>query len=287
MPGKRARNTNKPRGKHAAHAAPPAPKRASAPAPNTPRPAQTPHAPQKPRPAVPHVPTANQAVHPGASASPTAKVPHTPAARPQGGQIPVSREMPSAHPQAQKTSKAKKAKRAKKKRVPRAFKIVITIILVVVLAGGGFLVWDYLFRYDDKQDFQGQWKIEGTNASIVITDSEIKLTDSVSFGYELDTFAKTIKYTYVNYANEGSYVFSPERDVLTITDVDPEANQGEGNQSMRLLKVSNQSTGEPETANNNDTSDAQTNGVGVIDGTESPTQAERNEQAAGSAQGGD
>lgn len=56
---------------------------------------------------------------------------------------------------------------------------------------------------------------------------------------------------------------------------------------MRLLKVSNQSTGEPETANNNDTSDAQTNGVGVIDGTESPTQAERNEQAAGSAQGGD
>ena len=193
--------------------------------------------------------------------------------------------MPSAHPQAQKTSKAKKAKRAKKKRVPRAFKIVITIILVVVLAGGGFLVWDYLFRYDDKQDFQGQWKIEGTNASIVITDSEIKLTDSVSFGYELDTFAKTIKYTYVNYANEGSYVFSPERDVLTITDV--EANQGEGNQSMRLLKVSNQSTGEPETANNNDTSDAQTNGVGVIDGTESPTQAERNEQAAGSAQGGD
>ena len=72
--------------------------------------------------------------------------------------------MPSAHPQAQKASKAKKAKRAKKKRVPRAFKIVITIILVVVLAGGGFLVWDYLFRYDDKQDFQGQWKIEGTNA---------------------------------------------------------------------------------------------------------------------------
>lgn len=145
--------------------------------------------------------------------------------------------MPSAHPQAQKASKAKKAKRAKKKRVPRAFKIVITIILVVVLAGGGFLVWDYLFRYDDKQDFQGQWKIEGTNASIVITDSEIKLTDSVSFGYELDTFAKTIKYTYVNYANEGSYVFSPERDVLTITDVDPEANQGEGNQSMRLLNL--------------------------------------------------
>lgn len=102
---------------------------------------------------------------------------------------------------------------------------VITIILVVVLAGGGFLVWDYLFRYDDKQDFQGQWKIEGTNTLIVITDSEIKLTDSVSFGYELDTFAKTIKYTYVNYANEGSYVFSPERDVLTITDVDPEAHR--------------------------------------------------------------
>ena len=195
--------------------------------------------------------------------------------------------MPSAHPQAQKTSKAKKAKRAKKKRDPRAFKIVITIILVEVLAGGGFLVWDYLFRYDDKQDFKGKWRYGGTTDTNVYTDTEYRITETGGFGSEKATYAKTIKYTYVNYANEGSYVFSPERDVLTITDVDPEANQGEGNQSMRLLKVSNQSTGEPETANNNDTSDAQTNGVGVIDGTESPTQAERNEQAAGSAQGGD
>ncbi len=215
------------------------------------------------------------------------KVPHAAAARPQGDQIPMSKEMPSARSQEQKPSSAKKEKRTKKKRTSRVFKIIITIILLVVLVGGGLLVWNYLFRYDDKQDFQGQWKIEGTNASIVITDSEIKLTDSVSFGYELDTFAKTIKYTYVNYVNEGSYVFSPERDVLTITDVNPEAKQGEENQSMRLLKVSAQSTGEPETANNNDTSDAQTNGVGVIDGTESPTQAERNERSAGSAQSGD
>lgn len=287
MLGKRARNTNKPRGKHAAHAAPPAPKRASATTPTTPRPAQAPHAPQKPRPAAPHAPAANQASRSGAGASPTAKVPHATAARPQGDQIPVSKEIPSARSQAQKASNAKKAKKTKKKRTSRVFKIIITIILLVVLVGGGLLVWNYLFRYDDKQDFQGQWKIEGTSASIVITDSEIKLTDSVSFGYELDTFAKTIKYTYVNYANEGSYVFSPERDVLTITDVDPEAKQGEENQSMRLLKVSAQSTGEPETANNNDTSDAQTNGVGVIDGTESPTQAERNERSAGSAQSGD
>lgn len=287
MLGKRARNTNKPRGKHAAHAAPPAPKRASATTPTTPRPAQAPHAPQKPRPAVPHAPAANQAPRSGAGASPTAKVPHAAAARPQGDQIPVSKEIPSVRSQAQKPSSAKKAKKTKKKRTSRVFKIIITIILLVVLVGGGLLVWNYLFRYDDKQDFQGQWKIEGTNASIVITDSEIKLTDSVSFGYELDTFAKTIKYTYVNYANEGSYVFSSERDVLTITDVNPEAKQGEENQSMRLLKVSAQSTGEPETANNNDTSDAQTNGVGVIDGTESPTQAERNERSAGSAQSGD
>lgn len=162
-----------------------------------------------------------------------------------------------------KPDRSRRSSQPKKvRRVPLALKIVLAVVFAGIIVAGALLTWNYLFRYDDAQDFQGQWKIEGSNASIVITDSEIRLTDSVSFGYELNTFEKTISYSYASFTGEGSYVFSPERDVLTITDMNTdmntEAEEDASDQSMRLLKVSNQVVGEPETANNNDTSDAQT-----------------------------
>lgn len=184
---------------------------------------------------------------------------------------------------------ARPTKPKKKRRVPLALKIVLAVLFVGIIVAGGLLTWNYLFRYDDTADIQGQWKIEGSNASIVITDSEIRLTDSVSFGYELNTFEKTLKYRYANFEGVSGYVFSPERDVLTLTDMNTEPDEsdtGGADQSMRLLKVSNQAVGEPETADNNDTSDAQTNGVDVIDGSESPRQAERAEQSQGASSGG-
>lgn len=180
-------------------------------------------------------------------------------------------------------------KRKKKSRIPRPLKVVLVIILMAIIGVGAFLTWDYLFRYDDAQDFQGQWKIEGSNNSIVITDSEIRLTDSVSFEYELNTFEKTVTYKFANYTGVGSYVFSPERDVLTLTDMNTDegggSEGGDDASSMRLLKVSNQAVGEPESANNNDTSDAQTLGADVVDGSTSAQQAQRDERS-GDASGG-
>ena len=171
----------------------------------------------------------------------------------------------------------KKSKKQKQRRIPLPVKIVLSVVLVAALAAGAFLVWDYLFRYDDAADFQGQWKIEGSNASIVITEDEIRLTDSVSFTYELNTFEKTIKYEFANYEGEGMYVFSPERDVLTLTDVSTSPDEGDIQQSMSLLKVSNQAIGEPEVANNNTAENADTAGVDVVDGSETAQQAEENE----------
>ncbi len=171
----------------------------------------------------------------------------------------------------------KKSKKQKQRRIPLPVKIVLSVVLVAALAAGAFLVWDYLFRYDDAADFQGQWKIEGSNASIVITEDEIRLTDSVSFTYELNTFEKTIKYEFANYEGEGMYVFSPERDVLTLTDVSTGPDEGDTQQSMSLLKVSNQAIGEPEVANNNTAENADTAGVDVVDGSETAQQAEENE----------
>lgn len=179
--------------------------------------------------------------------------------------------------QASHTSRAEKPKKQKKRRIPLPAKIAIIVVLVAAIAAGAFLVWDYLFRYDDAADFQGQWKIEGSNASIVITEDEIRLTDSVSFTYELDTFQKTITYNFANYSGEGMYVFSPERDVLTLTDVSTSPDEGDTKQSMSLLKVSNQAVGEPEVANNNTTENADTTGADVVDGSETAQQAEADE----------
>ena len=94
---------------------------------------------------------------------------------------------------------SKPQKQLKKRRIPLPAKIVLSVVLVAAIAAAAFLVWDYPFRYDDAADFQGQWKIEGSNASIVITEDEIRLTDSVSFTYELNTFEKTITYSFANY----------------------------------------------------------------------------------------
>lgn len=192
--------------------------------------------------------------------------------------------MHSTHPRGQRAyGETKQSKR----RIPAAAKVIIGVVIAIALAAGAFLVWDYLFRYDDAKDFQGQWKIEGSTSSIVITDSEIRLTDSISFEYELDTFTKTLTYNYKNFSGEGMYVFSPERDVLTLTDVAPESDGNEDGQdsdepgnSMRLLKVSDQAIGEPETANNNDMSDANSQGVDVLEGSVSSSQAQQDIDAA-------
>lgn len=216
------------------------------------------------------------AAPPASGAQPQRQAPTAPSRAASAARTP-GHASSTQRPNGAQVSVGSAARSKKKRRVPLALKIVLTVVIVGAIVAGGLLVWNYLFRYDDAQDFQGQWKIEGTNSSIVITDSEIRLTDSVTFGYELNTFEKTLTYTYANFKGEGSYVFSPERDVLTITDVNTNPDQDQANESMRLLKVSNQAVGEPETANNNDTSDAQSYGADVIDGSMSASQAEKDE----------
>jgi hypothetical protein len=161
--------------------------------------------------------------------------------------------------------KANKAtKQSKKRRVPLVLKVLLVVVLVAALGVGGFFAWNTFLRYDDAADIQGQWKVEGTTGSIVITNSEIRLTDSVTYGYELDTFNKTITYSFGSYSNTGTYEFSEERDVLTLTDVDQDAMGNAIDSSLNLLKISSSTTGEPETVANNTTEDANTVGAAVV-----------------------
>ena len=75
--------------------------------------------------------------------------------------------------------------------------------------------------------------IDGTDQSITITDADIVMTPEVSYPYSLDTFQKTITFSFKQYNGSGSYAFSPERTTLVITETD--AASGE-KVSTKLVK---------------------------------------------------
>lgn len=125
-----------------------------------------------------------------------------------------------------KTGTPRMSKKAGKRRVPRKAVAIVSAVLVALAVATSLLAWNQWLRYDDAADIQGTWRVEGSTATFTITDSQIQLTDEVSYPYTLDTFAKTISFSFGNYEGGGSYVFSPERDVLTITETAPDADGG-------------------------------------------------------------
>ncbi len=125
-----------------------------------------------------------------------------------------------------KTGTPRMSKKAGKRRISRKAVAIASAVLVVLAVATSLLAWNQWLRYDDAADIQGTWRVEGSTATFTITDSQIQLTDEVSYPYTLDTFAKTISFSFGNYEGGGSYVFSPERDVLTITETAPDADGG-------------------------------------------------------------
>lgn len=107
------------------------------------------------------------------------------------------------------------------------------VIIVVLAVATGLLSWNQWFRYDDAADIQGSWAVEGTNEVITFTDTDIVMTPEVSYPYTLDTFNKTIDFSFKQYGGEGKYVFSPERTTLVITETDADTQE---EVSMTLVK---------------------------------------------------
>ncbi len=124
------------------------------------------------------------------------------------------------------------AKRSTRRRIPRKVLIPVVLLLVALAVATAVLSWNQWFRYDDAFDIQGTWRAESGNVTLVITGSDIEFTQDVSYPYTLDTFAKTISFNFGNYSGGGSYAFSPERDVLTITEENPDAEGGKSSTTL-------------------------------------------------------
>lgn len=127
----------------------------------------------------------------------------------------------------------RKSSSAKRKGLSRRFLIGSLAVIVLLAIGTGLLAWNQWLRYDDNADIQGTWVIDGTSQTITITDTDIVMTADVSYPYTLDTFQKTISFSFKQYNGSGSYAFSPERTTLVITETD--ADTGE-NVSTKLVK---------------------------------------------------
>lgn len=129
--------------------------------------------------------------------------------------------------------KLKARKPLKRKGISRRFLIGSLIVILLLVIGTGLLAWNQWFRYDDTADIQGTWVIDGSNQSITINETDIVMTSDVSYPYTLDTFQKTISFSFKQYSGSGSYAFSPERTTLVITETD--ADTGE-KVSTKLVK---------------------------------------------------
>lgn len=171
-------------------------------------------------------------------------------ARSEHGVLKNSHEAGSEHamPEAEKARESKdpstikrkgfsgvkrKSSSAKRKGLSRRFLIGSLVVIVLLAIGTGLLAWNQWLRYDDNADIQGTWVIDGTSQTITITDTHIVMTADVSYPYTLDTFQKTISFSFKQYNGSGSYAFSPERTTLVITETD--ADTGE-NVSTKLVK---------------------------------------------------
>lgn len=117
------------------------------------------------------------------------------------------------------------AKPVRRARLSRKFVIGAAVIIVVLAVATGLLSWNQWFRYDDAADIQGSWAVEGTSEIITFTDTDIVMTPEVSYPYTLDTFNKTIDFSFKQYGGEGKYVFSPERTTLVITETDADTQE--------------------------------------------------------------
>lgn len=133
----------------------------------------------------------------------------------------------------QETGQAGKSKPFKRTGISRRFLIGSLVVILLLAIDTGLLAWNQWLRFDDTADIQGTWTIDGTTQTITITDTDIVMTADVSYPYTLDTFQKTISFSFKQYSGSGSYAFSPERTELYITETD--ADSGE-EVSTKLVK---------------------------------------------------
>lgn len=92
----------------------------------------------------------------------------------------------------------------------------------------------------DKDTLKGEWKVQGTQVTVVFTDTQWKMVQS-TFDYQLDQGAKTITYTADGMSGSATYELSSDGKQLTL-------NEDDGNGGTKTTvfdKVSDDTQAQP------------------------------------------
>lgn len=92
----------------------------------------------------------------------------------------------------------------------------------------------------DKADLVGEWKIDGTEVTVVFSDTEFKLVGN-TFDYTLDDGKKTITYSSGGAKGSAQYSFSDNKQQLTLK----ESDGAGGTKTTVFNKVSSNGNAQP------------------------------------------
>lgn len=184
-----------------------------------------------------------------------------------------------ARPTAAADERAERPRAARKPGSLRTRIIAVAVIVIVVAAG--LFAWQRWFRYDDAADFQGVWKVNAANETMVIDATKMNLVHGVSYAYTLDTMAKTVTFNFADLVGAGSYHFSGDRSTLIINEGSDSANilvqlglmddpaltsDTLSDSTTILTKISKDTTATPQSLANNTTESAQGLGAAIVSG---------------------
>lgn len=92
------------------------------------------------------------------------------------------------------------------------------MVLVLVTLIGGVFAWNRWWRFDDVQDIQGEWQVQGSSVSVFFTNDKILLTNTLPYDYKIDPVAKTLTFSFGKFQGSGRYMFRHNRTQLVILD---------------------------------------------------------------------
>ena len=141
----------------------------------------------------------------------------TPPSEPEPIPGPESQPEPESEPESE-SKRPSVANLLPKKRSRRIVLAVALVLLVAAIVAACLFAWNRWYRFDDRADMQGTWYAVGTTVPIEIDEASIKLTEDVTYQYEIDAHDKTIRYTFGPMQGQGRYWFSDDRQYLVITD---------------------------------------------------------------------
>ncbi|WP_449674687.1 hypothetical protein ACTQKJ_05790 [Eggerthellaceae bacterium PR-HUZ602407-17] len=92
------------------------------------------------------------------------------------------------------------------------------VVLVLVTLISGIFAWNRWWRFNDVQDIQGEWVVQGSSVSVFFTNDKILLTKKLPYDYKIDPVAKTLTFSFGKFQGSGRYMFRHNRTQLVILD---------------------------------------------------------------------